>query len=329
MSLAIGVRRERFLPFASDRSGLAARLVHAVAGGAEIAIDVERHLVELGALDWEEVSLTFELELTSELLARVFPEPERHTAPGALWIAVRCDETRLREGALVAPPPLAAGRYELTVTVRAERVFGAVELAPYLVRASDRARAADGFASSRGARLASGRGWELRTEPAKPPSGKHLDVRYASFSEERALARHAGDVYHLEVEAELPILWLNRDHEAVAAVLDDKGTTGRRARLREVAFDLVSGPVWTQLFFAAASHVDEEGASRHEWEESVLRELLPRVVPARDHKSRVLELSRMLREGEHVALLSRLDHALQRRLDLARHLEALIREVLG
>lgn len=339
--VAVGIKRERFLPFAHERLGLSARVTRCVVDGEAVAIDAERHLIDLergdlerGDLErgagraWRRAELTVSVEITEALLERVFPEDERAAAPGALFVTLRCDETRLREGHPIASAPLGPGRYEATLTLDAARVYGAVELTPQLVRTEDRTGPADAYARAAGARLASGRAWELRSELLRPPPpGKHLEVRYASFAEDLTLARFEGNLYHLEADTERPLLWLNRDHQLVATVLDDKGTTGRRARLREVAFDLVSVPVWTQLFWCAAAHIDEEGASRRAWEEAVLRELLPAVVPARDHPSRALELRRRMAAGEHLELLQALDRVLQQRLDLVRHLEALIREV--
>lgn len=323
-------KRERFLPYAYARFGLTCRIESVALDGhvIESGLDHERHLVELEEPEWRQLALDGVIELTPAAVQEAFPVEERAQPPGRLIVVVRCPPTRLRRAQTVAEGPLAAAAYPFRLKLPHDELHGALELIPFLVRSSARAPA-PGYATTGGARVASGRSWEVRVTPLREPSGKFLDVRYQRFSDDAVLRPIAATLYSLEHEQESPTLWINSDHEQIVAVLSDRGTRGPRARLRELVFDYIAQSVWTQLFLRAALHLEELGEVPYGWEDSTLRELLPGVYPdRRTHPARVEALRVQVQRGELSAVLSRLDTVLQCRSEAVEHIAKLIGETV-
>jgi hypothetical protein len=127
------------------------------------------------------------------------------------------------------------------------------------------------------------------------------------------------------MDQETPELWVNADHERIAAVLDSKGTVGRHARLREVMFDQIAQGVWTQLFLRVARDYVLNEETTYSWHDAVLdlvlRDVFPEVRSAVERRDRLTEAWEDL-----PVLLTRLDAALQRRSDVSAHLSKLIEE---
>jgi hypothetical protein len=289
-------------------------------GKAVIGADLDAHLVELD-VPWARATLALTVAVSSATLADV----AGGALPGAFEIAIitRCPSTFLRVARRVA---LTALDEPLPVNLELARddLAGPVSLGAFLVRVTD--ANGDSHSVVRGARVADSRSWELRVDRHREPRGDYLDVRYKKFSDDETLPRrNRGNLYVLEADHEAPILWINADHERVAATLDSRGTAGRHARLRESFFDHIAYAVWTQLFFQAASDYVPDGEATYPWQDVVLDLLLKDVFPNQhDSSARRDELREMFKQP--ALLMQRLDAGLQRRNDLAGHLTKLVNE---
>ena len=324
-------KRERFLPYAYGRSGLAVELRGVRLDGRllEEGVDPQRRLVAIDEERWDTLTVELELTVSEELLGAVLPPHERVSAPVAALVIVRCSDTKLRRGVVAEAPPGGVGVHVARVRVVHDEVRGGVELVPQLVRKRSARTPAGGFASVEGARLARARPWEVRLEPERSPEGRFLDVRYRSFSDDAVLMAVGDNLYQLECDQEAPILWVNSDHARIAAILNDRATTGRRARLREVFFDVIAQGVWTQLFLRAAMDVVERDEVVYPWEDAVLRELLPLMYPGpRTHPARRRRLVDSMDQLGIVGTVERLDSALQQKNELTRHMGRLIEETV-
>ncbi|MCA9605793.1 MAG: hypothetical protein KC619_09370 [Myxococcales bacterium] len=318
------VKRERFLPYAHERFGVEMQITGVVLDARRDveAFDPDRRRIDVDEVDWRELTVHGSLRVPPLVIERVFPPAERLAPPARLLVVLRSGATRLREGVEVgAVIPERPATFELRI--RRDDVLGTVELVPYLLRAGD-GRPVPGFANLDGSRLASARLWTLRVDRARDPAGEFLDTRYHPFSTDEQLRPYASAVYRLEL-SEQPTLWINTDHAKVAAVLEEEGTRGSRARIRELVFDYISQGVWTQLFVQAAVDL-RDGDLVFPWEDTVLRELLPGVVEGRTHAERMRALAAALERGELPLVLSRLDPRLQQRDRLVEHLEKLIED---
>lgn len=330
MKRTAATRRERFLPYRYARSGVALRVTGCVLDGEDmVEPDTEAHLVELD-VPWNAATVQLELTVPAATLARVLPEgQEGGGTPDEteLLLVLRCPSTFVRAGVRV-PFARADVPVSTELALRRDDLAGALHLQAFLVRKSA-GRRRRGFASRTSARLADSRAWELRVDCGREPRGEYLDVRYRRFSEDDAIpARDRKNLYALDVAEDAPILWINAEHERIAAILDSKGNVGRHARLREVFFDHIAHAVWTQLFLRAARHYVETEDTVFAWEDGVLDALLkdayPEVRSAADRRDRLAEDWDDLPE-----LLRRLDAGLQRRDDLAVHLTKLVEEETG
>ena len=314
-------RRERFLPYRYARSGLELSIERCLLDDRdELAPDDEACAIDLD-VRWTTATLDVRLELPQETRERVLAPGTPADAIDALVI-VRSPSTFFRSAVRV---PMRSGRATLSLLLQRDQLAGLAELEAVVVRTTD-AKRAEEHASARGIRIADSRTWQLRIDRVQEPRGEYLDIRYHPFSKEPTVpARDHGNLYLLRLEQETPELWINADHERIAAVFDSKGTVGRHARLREVAFDQVAHGVWTQLFMRAARDYVANEETSYAWQDAVLdlllRDVFPELRSVAERRDRLAELW-----GELPWLLARLDAALQRRAGVSAHLSKLIEE---
>jgi hypothetical protein len=318
-------RRERFLPYRYARSGLELSIERCrLDDRDEVAPDNEACAIELD-VRWTTATLDVRLELPAETRDSLLAPGTPADAIDALVI-VRSPSTFFRSAVRV---PMRRARATLSIVLERDQLAGLAELMAVVVRTTDAQRLgahAQEYASARGIRIADSRTWQLRIDRVQEPRGEYLDIRYHPFSTEPTVpARDHGNLYLLRLEQETPELWINADHERIAAVLDSKGTVGRHARLREVAFDLVAHGVWTQLFMRAARDYVTHEETSYAWQDAVLdlllRDVFPELRSVAERRDRLAELW-----VELPLLLARLDAALQRRASVSAHLSRLIEE---
>ena len=317
-------RRERFLPYAYGRGELELRIVSCILDGeAAVPPDVGRRLLELD-IPWTSGILTLEVGVTPSTTTRVLPASATADEVQIL-VKLHCPPTFLRSGRTSRIATFDAPctvEFEIARADLAEAAY----LQAYLVRTQP-LEAAAGYGKVRGARLADSPSWELRIDRTREPRGEFLDLRYRRFSDDETIPpRDRRNLYRLELDPAAPVLLINADHERIAAVLDSKGTVGRYARLREVAFDSIAHSVWSQLFlYAARSYVELEEETLYSWQDAVLdgvlRDVFPEAASGADRRDRLVD-----EWGDLPGLMSRLDAALQQRNPLAAHLEKLLQE---
>lgn len=328
----IAVRRERFLPHRFERFGLAVDVVRCMVDASyELReIDPERHLVDLSEQSFSTLALELQLRVTEAVLRAVYPPAELPQPRGRLGIVVRCARTRVRRAVWIHRGSMSAGAYDATITLSPSEIFGSAELYGCLVRDVDLAPQIDapGYARLAGAKLADARSWEVRLERLRNPGGAFLDVRYESFADHSQRHGPRSNLYHLELDTENPVLWLNSDHRRVVEVLDSQGTVGRRARARDVVFDHVGQSVWTRLFWQAARDWSDNEEVVWEWQDAVLEQLLPRMFPEEpDQASRLYAMKEDLHDNGGALILERLEQALQQHIDLTAHIDRLLDEL--
>jgi hypothetical protein len=313
-------RRERFLPYRYARSGLELRIERCLLDDRdEVAPDDEACAIELD-VRWTTATLDLRLELPQETRDRVLAPGTPADAIDVLVI-VRSPSTFYRSAVRVS---MRHAHAKVSLVLERDQLAGLAELEAVVVRTTDAEHGE--HASARGVRIADSRTWQLRIDRVQEPRGEYLDIRYHSFSKEPTVpTRDHGNLYLLRLEQETPELWINADHERIATVLDSKGTVGRHARLREVAFDQVAHGVWTQLFVRAARDYVANEETSYAWQDAVLdlllRDVFPELRSVAERRDRLAELW-----GELPLLLARLDAALQRRAGASAHLGKLIED---
>lgn len=321
------VKRERFMPFAFERHAVKLAL-QTLQKDDEPPFtpepeDAERGEVFLEDDRWTRLLLRFSFELEEGTLERVVSDDERRALPIARLLRLHIPRTRVRRVVLVDGRK--GGPSLVDVTIDREDLDGSATFTPWLTRSAHGPVVA-GFANRVGQKLATGRAFVVHPYAPRPKPGQFLDVQYRSFKEDAQLKRHPDRLYLLDANGPAPVLFINSDHREVVDALDAKAQSGTKARLREVFFDVLSVGVWTQLFMHSVEALDDEGATRHAWQDGVLAELLPAMFrTARNHSARVRELLAIRQSDSPLRQLSELcDLALQERLDLARHMQRLV-----
>jgi hypothetical protein len=331
MTRVVTTRRHRFLPYRYDEHGLDMGFVRCQLEGMRDApaFDTERRVLELSGERFNTAALRLAVTVEAALLEASFPPDERAHPPGRVVVLATCAATRVRRSIILSDGVLAAGRLEGTIELYARDLSGTMELVPMLLRSTERVGADDGYASAAWTRLASGRAIEVRIDAARPLHGEYLDIRYESFAEKGPPQfTYASALYQLDCNGDAPVLWLNTDHQRVAAVLEAAGTVGRAARLRDLLFQHMSVSIWTQLFWRSAHAVVETSETLYEWQDAVLARLLPKLyrdVP--DPESRIEALREELDQDRADDVTARLDLVLQDDLEIATRAERLAEEL--
>jgi hypothetical protein len=309
----VATRRRLFLPFRN--LGTRGRLeLHAVR--------VDGRSVPIGQGPHEVVDLTdhgrpsvIELEVGVELpveLCEVLGSDERVPRDVRVVAIAEDATTWYRAVARLQPdaPPSLLG----TLRLDGRGIDRAVTVRAVVCRASAAATPRPGLPEERGARLMETLPLtvQLRERPARV--GSFLAVRWRAFSAEPALASWAAQPWSLQL-TDPPVLWLNQEFQDLVRVLQAKGTTGARARLRDLMFRTIGTSCWPELFHAAAGGLrfDEDGAPIYAagWHREALSVVAEWSYP---------ELPRVQRLGRLIALLADAR-------DQPAHLDPLLEEV--
>lgn len=329
-------RALQFLPFAYKEAGLQARVTRCRLDGVErtaASIDEERHVVSLVGQRFQTAALELTVTAPVTLWAAVLAPPERAAPPVQVVAIVSCAASRCRRSVPLEGDP-ASGRWSGQVLVPRDEVFGAAEVVILLVRSAG-AQLADpsasvGYATARGARLASARPWEVRVDAGASPRGEYLDIREVDFAKigPPQFPRPEA-LYQLQCEGESVVLWLNAAIPRVMGVLHSDGTVGRRARLRDALYDRIYCAVWPRLFVRATHEVVQGGEPSYPWQTAVLQKWLPGLYPDRaDHEARLDALRVEVGDGDLGEILGRLDLLIQAENELSHVHDRLALEVV-
>jgi len=175
-------------------------------------------------------------------------------------------------------------------------------------------------------------------EPQSALPGDHLDVRWASFAESDELSRWRDHLFSITTDNP-PRILLNSDVPLAHAVLTSKGTTGRKARIRDVTFFQIAHQAWTSMIANAIDNlgevIDEESdsspredlAQLEDHEQRMLEDWAPFLYSGLDIESsleRLHEAAKTRRVDD--AIIRRLPHAIQHRLKTYRGFEGLVKD---
>jgi hypothetical protein len=317
--------RRSALPYAYRDDGLVFGLdAVSIDGGKPKAVEVSRanRRWQFPTDDWEECRLFGTLELTDDVVDAVYPESERDSPPGALYVALRCRETIYRDRWMVESGTVEPGSYEVDMALQRDDLRGEVELRPFLTRGAERSSSNGDYASSAHARLASARPWTVLVDGGGEADGEvGLDVRVEPFANSPRLPEDG--LYYLDLgDPSDPLVVVNADHSRVVGVLQSEGSVGAEARMRDVIFDQIQYAVWTQLLLHAGAAVDATGRPQYEWQRTVLRIFARDLYGVDDTLEASRRLGRDLEDPTRIPdVMGRIDEVLQRYL---RHRDQLI-----
>lgn len=316
---------ERFMPYASDRGGLAIRTVRATVDGDPRGELSSGSTLSTGSGPWEKLVLSVALERRTPL-DRVLHTDELRDPPVAVVLAVRCPTTFLSRPHCIKHSDPGTDKYEHTVTLHRHELRGEITITPYLVRTEPHTRR-PGLASRKGSWLARGDPWTLHVDETRPRPGNNLEILRKRFSEIPgiAVADHH-NWFALQLEDASPRLYLNDDHTALMRVLQDTATRGKRAALRDAMFDQLDATVWPALLFHASRGWRDTAGDPYPWQMNVLRLWVKWSSP--DEHDLDAGIPKLVQRAldDPAAFLLEINAILQRR-DQPRHLERLLAEV--
>jgi hypothetical protein len=234
------------------------------------------------------LSLHVRARLAPGVFDRVLPEAERSGPPVRIALVLRSPSSRLREA--VPLDEVEPGYYGGSVTLPRSRIHGEIEAFVAIVRTEDGAPH-PGMASHRAAILGSSESVAIQLEEPIAPPGAYLDVDFEDFgqSANQLRRRNADQLFALDLDGEMPRLWLNEGIPEFANIMLSKARRGLPRRIRDATFDTVTVQVWTSLIatsigsLAAVLDGELEPAealdSIDEWQSRVLHYWAPRLFP--------------------------------------------------
>lgn len=282
-------------------------------------------------------SITLEVSaaVPDNLLTHVLPPEERDKPPVELRLVYGSVESRARHSQRLQGNGVYSGELHL----RREDWRGTVLLRACLVRTLTSRGEPAGYATERGALLASSADVQvIFDEMPAPQVSSALPTEWRSFKNDERLKEQSDRLFALVLRSEGPLLLLNSDI-AGTPVLNSNATTGRAARIRDLTNSLIVHQVLTSLLAHArvllAPFLEDEEDARSvlseqpDWVQNLLREWAPALYPEMDRDEALDELLNTLRSDKwsETLLLYRLPSAIQGLTGTASAFSSLVSEV--
>lgn len=270
------------------------------------------------------------LDVTATVPDAVFRETlhpgELSQPPAELRLILQAIEARHRRSIRLTGT---GGVYRSTLTLRKRDWCGTLRVQAFLVRNASNSALPSGYARDHGAMLASSDEIELQfDENAAPPTGGLLENRWVDFTqaEQEWLRRQGDNLFALDITSDPPILFLNSAVNGAQSTLNSEASHGRRARIRDLTFNLIAHQVWSSLLGTALTELAAQGVQSGpdaldikeltRWQQAALNEWLPHLYPEIDSREDALsQLYADLRghAWTRSLLVQRLPEALQQR----------------
>jgi hypothetical protein len=167
-------------------------------------------------------------------------------------------------------------------------------------------------------------------------------VRWHDFAEGNSwYQQRKADIFAISPETSVPEIVLNEGIPNVRSILSSTGVSGVKARIRDVTCFSIAHQVWSSLLSAAVLKLAEgakDVGSVHDaledlqaWEQAVLRQWAPVLYPETDTESAMDSLLDDVVDGVRLRdiLISRLPHAIQKKIGSAKGFDGLVSEVLN
>lgn len=295
----------------------------------EVDIQSSSRMIQLTSLtEWDHATVKGTIDVSEDLVNYVFPNDEQDDPPGNLFVAIRCQQTILRDREVVKEDSVPTDEYPFEFDLNRAMIRGGVELQPYLVRGDDRSEVDGRYATDIGARLASGDVWMLEIDDTNLPDGL-LRPHIENFSEMSELPS-ADHLHYLDMsDAERPMLYLNGDHSAIINVMESRGSTGPDARMRDAIYDFVEASVWPQLIIRTATDINPDGETRYNWQDDVLDLYHDKLYDGADVEEAAMNLREDVNdEDQLVTLMQHIDDAVQQKTEPPEQLINLLEEGL-
>jgi hypothetical protein len=227
--------------------------------------------------------------------------------PCSYGLHALCKKTRWRKTEV---SEFRSGAALLNLTIPKEDVAGEIIVSPFILHSG---ASGDGLDQSKGKRLAAGFPVSIVIDPPGERFGSGLELRWYAFPEDLR-----DSLYYLDLDAETPLLLINKRHAQLKTIFEDRSKTGPRHNIRNSAFSFIAVDVWMQLAqFAgemARLQLDDDSDTKVVLGRKIMRSL-----------GKMLQLREddIMRASSDSAERSRLHRLLQNHFRLAAHQDAL------
>ncbi|NUT19450.1 MAG: hypothetical protein HOV77_09700 [Hamadaea sp.] len=181
------------------------------------------------------------------------------------------------------------------------------------------------------------RDWYIDIAASTPTRQRELEIVEVDFREGPLewLRTYKESPWIVETVGQTPTVYLNTTAvEGLVEALHGTGGTAAEKMYRELASSQIAQDAWTAMFHAAVSDLDVDGDGTpimpSGWRESVLRTMLPDVLPNRQLTDALYEINNRRTEGYGWSeLQTSVQYAAGRRSQIAKRLTNAVRSISG
>ena len=237
--------------------------------------------VDLSTLDekrkgWRKLRVGVEVQADESEIAQLVEESGEPT----VTVVVFCRSTNLRQAIQLQLVRDTAYRWAGVVEVDRANAAGRLEIRAVV----------SGVAAKRAHRvLKSAQPWVVYLEhpPPRPAIDGPIDVQWKSFPAAKdlpGLRSYPTEPFYADLDAPVPVLYLNRDIDGFYELLQDVPSTRPERAVYHTERIGIASSVWMALLNASAAAVeapdgDEDPSLPAGWRGGVLKAMLPRVYP--------------------------------------------------
>ena len=288
-------------------------------------VNHENNTVDIATFpNWTNAELAVQAEINSQVPQVAFPPAERTACPWRVVVRIESlmgntKQVGWRERQELAPSDDNSLQWNGKLEFSRNDVGAALRLCAFVTRSKDSISSPSGFANESGLRLAKSPEWVVQIDPRSLPPGKSMQVKWMNFKtcSDLRLNQAYENIYFLDLDQNVPILYLNEDVQDLKPILSREGHIGAVAAMRDALFHSIAQPVWLSLILISVTTQHEDETARPEWQQSVLRRIAPVLYPDLGEANAIKKL---LADGQnpqaHILLLQRLTTTIQTMLDL-------------
>jgi hypothetical protein len=175
--------------------------------------------------------------------------------------------------------------------------------------------------------------WYVDLDEATPVRQREIEIMEVDFREgpHEWLRPYKESPWIVETSGDIPIVYLNTTAvEGLTELLGSRGGSPTEKVVREMTASQIAQDAWTAMFHTAVSDLDkdEDGTPVMPtgWRESVLRQMLPDVLPGRQLTDALFEISERRTKGFGWSeLQTGIQYAAGRRAQISKKLTAAVR----
>lgn len=173
--------------------------------------------------------------------------------------------------------------------------------------------------------------WMIDLTARAPERKKELNIVEIDFRDgtEEWLVRFRDSPWLVETSGEMPTVYLNTGFEGLAPLLNSAGNEMERGA-RGLVVSQIADEAWTAMFHAAVSdlEIDDDGTPQipSGWRETVLRHMLPDVMPGASLADALLEVHERRTDDQGWSeLQTYIHHAAAKRARIPKHVRTAVR----